>query len=120
MDTSRSSRRVAARRSRLGLAAALFVVLVGAALAGTASGGSQRSMPNYDVQELSSLGGSYSAGTSINNAGWVAGNASVASGDLHAALWRFGSVTDLGTFGGAGTNSAVLWPVKNELGAISA
>ncbi len=119
MDTSRSSGRVAAHRSRLGLAAALFVVLVAAALASSASGASQRTMSNYDVQELGSLGGTYSAGTSINNAGWVAGNALVASGDLHAALWRFGSVTDLGTFGGPGTNSAVLWPVKNELGAIS-
>jgi len=118
MDTSRSSRRIAARRRRLGLAAVLFVVLV-AALAGGASGASQRSMPSYNVQELGSLGGPYSAGTSINNAGWVAGNSLVASGDLHAALWRFGSVTDLGTFGGPGTNSAVLWPVKNELGAIS-
>src|SRR6266540_709439 len=112
MDTSRSSGRVAAHRSRLGLAAALFVVLVAAALASSASGASQRTMSNYDVQELGSLGGTYSAG-------WVAGNALVASGDLHAALWRFGSVTDLGTFGGPGTNSAVLWPVKNELGAIS-
>ncbi len=64
MDTSRSSRRIAARRRRLGLAAVLFVVLV-AALAGGASGASQRSMPSYNVQELGSLGGPYSAGTSI-------------------------------------------------------
>jgi probable HAF family extracellular repeat protein len=98
---------------------AVLVVLVTAILASGASGASQRTMPNYDVQELGSLGGTFSAGASINNIGWVAGNSAVASGDLHAALWRFGSITDLGTFGGPGTNSAVLWPVKNELGAIS-
>jgi probable HAF family extracellular repeat protein len=109
MATSRSSRPVAA----------LIALLVAAALAAGASGGSQRTFSGYSVQELGSLGGTYRVGTSINNTGWVAGIAAVPSGDVHAALWRFGSVTDLGTFGGPGTNSAVQWPVKNELGAIS-
>jgi probable HAF family extracellular repeat protein len=103
----------------MGLAAVLIVLLCAAALVVSASAGSRRAEPGYDVQELGSLGGGSGIGTSINNTGWVSGHSAVPAGDRHAALWRFGSVADLGTFGGAGTNSAVLWPVKNEAGAIS-
>ncbi|MBV8118264.1 MAG: hypothetical protein JOZ01_09810, partial [Candidatus Eremiobacteraeota bacterium] len=39
------------------------------------------------------------------------------SSSSHAALWRHGAVTDLGTLGGA--NSAVEWPVKNDRGIIA-
>lgn len=120
MDTSRANvtrRRHAAGNT--GRTVVLAILLAATMLASNASGASQRTMPHYDVQELGSLGGSYSVGTSVNNSGWVAGQATVATGDLHATLWRFGSVTDLGTFGGPGTNSAVLWPVKNDLGVIS-
>jgi probable HAF family extracellular repeat protein len=123
MATARSPRAAAARRRHprrmLALIGSLAVFLLAATLTGSASGNSRRTFPDYDVQELGSLGGTYHVGTSINNAGWVAGEAAVPSGDLHAALWRSGSVADLGTFGGPGTNSAVLWAVKNELGAIS-
>jgi probable HAF family extracellular repeat protein len=111
------SRRPAARS--ICLTAVLVALLVAAMPAGGAPGDLHRTMPDYDVQELGSLGGSYSVGMSVNNTGWVAGQSTVATGDLHATLWRFGSVTDIGTFGGPGTNSAVLWPVKNELGAVS-
>ena len=113
-----AARRRPAPRS-ICLTVILVAALVAAMAAGAASGSSHRTMPQYDVQELASLGGSYSVATSVNNTGWVAGNSTIATGDLHAALWRFGSATDLGTFGGPGTNSGVLWPVKNELGAIS-
>jgi probable HAF family extracellular repeat protein len=37
--------------------------------------------------------------------------------NTHAAIWWFGGIRDLGTLGGA--NSAVLWPVKNDLGVVS-
>ncbi|HMJ00209.1 MAG TPA: hypothetical protein VK488_10285 [Gaiellaceae bacterium] len=96
-----------------------MALLVAAMLVTGASGASHQTTPGYEVQELGSLGGSYGVGTSVNNTDWVVGHSTIATGDLHAALWRFGSVTDLGTFGGPGTNSAVLWPVKNELGVIS-
>jgi len=36
---------------------------------------------------------------------------------MHAALWRAGTVTDLGTLGGP--NSAVEWPVENDRGYVS-
>jgi len=101
------------------LAGVLVALLVAAGLATGASGASHQATPEYEVQELGSLGGSYGVGTSVNDTDWVAGHSTIATGDLHAALWGFGSVTDLGTFGGPGTNSAVLWPVKNDLGVLS-
>jgi probable HAF family extracellular repeat protein len=118
----RRSRAAATRQGssarRVVLIGALLAVLVAGTPASGASG-APSAQPAYEVQELGSLGGGFGIGASINNTGWIAGQSTVAAGYLHAALWRFGSVTDLGTFGGSGTNSAVLWPVKNELGVIS-
>lgn len=67
----------------------------------------------YRVHALSSLGGTVSAGSGINNRGTVTGY-SYLPGDatMHATRWRDGILTDLGTLGGA--NSAVLWPVKSS------
>jgi probable HAF family extracellular repeat protein len=70
----------------------------------------------YVITELP-LGGSSSAGSSINNRGWVAGLSSLPGGVTHATLWRNGTPTDLGTLGGA--NSAVLWPVENNSGIVT-
>lgn len=88
-----------------------------AGLADPAAAGIGHGKPRteYVVQELGSLDGA-SAGISVNNRGWVAGHSRVAGGDMHATLWRDGSVTDLGTLGGP--NSAVLWPVKNDRGLV--
>lgn len=73
---------------------------------------------NYHVTNLPSLGGSSSAGSSINNRRWVAGISNLPGDQVqHAALWRGESILDLGTLGGP--NSGVLWPVKNERGIIS-
>src|SRR5215469_8149913 len=72
----------------------------------------------YTVINLGTLGGVLgSSAWSINNKGWIAGEANL-SGDgvEHAALWRDGAVTDLGTLGG--DNSAVALPVKNNAGLI--
>ena len=71
----------------------------------------------YEVTQLGSLGGTSSAGNSINNRTWVAGTSNLPD-DLttHATLWRDGATIDLGTLGGP--NSAVLWPVKSENGMI--
>jgi len=81
------------------------------ALAPTTSGG-------YTVTVLPSLGGTNSAANSINGRGWPMGT-SFLSGNttMHAALWRNGNVTDLGTLGGP--NSAVEWPVENDKGYVS-
>ncbi len=73
--------------------------------------------PQYDVSDLPSLGGTNSRGNSINNRGWVAGHSNLAGNQSrHAALWRDGSVLDLGTLGGP--NSSVAWPVKNNRGIL--
>ena len=72
----------------------------------------------YTVINLGTLGGELgSFAHSINNDGWIAGVANL-SGDTeeHAALWRDGVVTDLGTLGG--DNSNVNSPVKNNNGLI--
>lgn len=74
--------------------------------------------PRYTVIDLGTLGGVFgSSAHSINNKGWIAGVANL-SGDTveHAALWRDGVVTDLGTLGG--DNSNVDFPVKNDSGLI--
>lgn len=111
----------AARRRAAGVLA-LVALVVGGMLTTSTSGAapSSRGMPNYEVQELGSLGGTVSFGSSINNRRWVAGVSSLAgNGVQRAALWRRGAVTDLGTFGGPDTNGSVLWPVKNDRGLIS-
>lgn len=96
----------------------------------TASGGTgniaaaNRALPatgsgsGYTVTVLPSLGGTNSAANSINERGWPMG-VSFLSGNtiMHAALWRNGSATDLGTLGGP--NSAVEWPVENDRGYVS-
>ncbi len=103
-----------------GVALGILLVLLLAVTSGVGASGAGASgqTSGYQVEELGTLGGS-AIGSSVNNRPWVAGFSAVPTGEVHAALWRFGSVTDLGTFGGPGTNSAVLWPVENELGVIS-
>src|SRR4029450_9094564 len=74
---------------------------------------------DYDVTILQGLGGGAGA-NSINNRGWVAGQAN-REGDAvsRAALWMGGPIpVDLGSLGGQGTNSAVAWPVKGNGGVI--
>jgi len=97
---------------------------------GVAQSGSNGIVPNYasraatgtgsgyTVAVLGSLGGTNSAANSINDRGWPMGT-SFLSGNMtmHAALWQRGKVIDLGTLGGP--NSAVEWPVENDLGYVS-
>jgi probable HAF family extracellular repeat protein len=78
----------------------------------------QHRLAVYHVTQLGSLGGTSSAGASINNVGWAAGNSNLPGDQItHATLWRNGATVDLGTLGGP--NSAVLWPVKNTNGIIA-
>src|SRR5215468_3960051 len=59
---------------------------------------------NGAITDLSTLGGSQSAGTSINAAGQVAGHSLISNGDTHAFL--YGPLLDLGTLGGSLSDSA--------------
>jgi probable HAF family extracellular repeat protein len=72
----------------------------------------------YQVSNLPGLGGTNSAGNSVNNQTWAAGYSRL-TGDQtrHATLWRNGSLLDLGTLGGP--NSSVAWNVKNTEGIIA-
>jgi probable HAF family extracellular repeat protein len=85
----------------------------GAALAQTPA----KPKVQYQVSNLDSLGGTSSGGNSINDQSWVAGYSRLPDNQSrHAALWRNGSITDLGTLGGP--NSSVTWNVKNTEGII--
>ena len=71
----------------------------------------------YQVRNLGSLGGTSSAGISIDNIGLVSGFSNLAGNQsMHAALWLNGSAFDLGTLGGP--NSGITWPVKNDYGVL--
>jgi probable HAF family extracellular repeat protein len=70
----------------------------------------------YRVIKLSTLGGAVTVGTSLNNRGWVAGFADRPDLTRHATLWRGGTLTELGTLGGA--NSNVQWPGLNDRGMV--
>jgi probable HAF family extracellular repeat protein len=75
---------------------------------------------NYAVTNYHSLGGTASAGSSINNRGYIAGFSNL-DGDqiVHAALWQGEDPTDLGTIGDPETsNSSVVFPVKNKRGVV--
>jgi uncharacterized membrane protein len=73
----------------------------------------------YNVTILQGFGGAAGA-NSINDRGWVAGNANNTDNTIsHAALWTGGSTPrDLGTLGDPGLNSAIGWPVKPNNGVI--
>ena len=86
------------------------------AAAAAYAGDDEPVQPAYIVFDTGPAGGSFAFGSGINNAGWVSGAITTASGSLHAALYLPGNVIDLGTLGG--TNSAVEWPVKNNHGIV--
>jgi uncharacterized membrane protein len=73
-------------------------------------------LPKYYVINLGDpLGVPSAAAASINNIGWIAGDAFVTATTEHAELW-IGVPLDLGTLGGL--NSAVAWPNKSNTGEI--
>ena len=70
----------------------------------------------YTVVELKTLGGTFAAGSSINDEGWISGlSGNAGNAVFHAALWRNRTAVDLGTLGGP--NSAVEWP-NHDLGLV--
>src|SRR5208283_2992219 len=62
--------------------------------------------PRYKVNDLGTLGGTYSLAGGLSNTGWVEGYSTV-PGDAayHAVLWRKGVITDLGTLGGPNSDA---------------
>jgi len=97
----------------------LVAVCCGAALTPAQAQGPQavKAKTQYQVSNLPGLGGTSSGGNSINNQTWVAGYSRLAGDQTrHAALWRSGLLSDLGTLGGP--NSSVTWNVKNTEGVI--
>jgi probable HAF family extracellular repeat protein len=78
----------------------------------------QGSQPSYRIDRLPTLFGN-SQGGGINNPGSIAGYSGRSDGKRHAALWRSGVVTDLGTLGtGTGLHSNVQWPGINDNGMV--
>jgi probable HAF family extracellular repeat protein len=96
----------------------LLTFLIAACCCGAAMAQTQaKAKVQYQVSDLASLGGTSSGGNSINDQSWVAGYSRLPDNQSrHAALWRNGSITDLGTLGGP--NSSVTWNVKNTEGII--
>ncbi len=73
----------------------------------------------YQVSTLPGLGGTAGQANSINNRDWLVGAANLEGDTISkATLWVRGSVISLGALGGPSANSAVAWPVKNDLGLI--
>ena len=98
----------------------LLTVLIAASCCGAALAQTQaqaKAKSQYHVSNLDTLGGTSSGGNSINDQSWVAGYSRLPDNQSrHAALWRNGSILDLGTLGGP--NSSVTWNVKNTEGII--
>lgn len=93
------------------------LIFAATATASAAEHVARRPPTSYRVTVLPSLGGTASAGNSINNRGWVAGTSNLPGDTVtRAALWRDGKIIDLGTLGGP--NSAVLWPVTTDNGTV--
>jgi probable HAF family extracellular repeat protein len=77
----------------------------------------RRGHSGYRLIELPTLGGAEAFANWINDAGWVAGAADLASVHAeHAFLWRKKTgIRDLGTLGG---KNSLAWPV-NDLGEVA-
>jgi probable HAF family extracellular repeat protein len=71
-----------------------------------------RCLLTYMITDLGTLGGDASSATAINAAGQVAGWILIGDSQFHAALWKNGSMTDLGTLEG-GTGKAEAHGINN-------
>jgi probable HAF family extracellular repeat protein len=57
---------------------------------------------------LGDFGGQVSGPEALNLRGQIVGLAETAAGDFHAFLWERGTLTDLGTVGGASSGAAAV------------
>jgi hypothetical protein len=80
------------RTTRLRTLAVLGALIVSLLLvtSGLSPAGAEQPRPTlYHVTQFGSLGGTTSAGNSINNRGWIAGSSNLAGDTMtHATLWR--------------------------------
>src|SRR5207247_11182439 len=86
----------------------LLTLLIAACCCGAALAQTQaKAKSQYQVSNLDTLGGTNSAGNSINDQSWAAGYSRLTGDQVrHATLWRNGSTAeDLGTL--AGPNSSL-------------
>ena len=97
-----------------------------AALAGTASAAEapqRHDAQRYTITVLTSLGGTNSRANSLDDLGIVGGYSKVTGNAVrHATIWSLRAPQtpiDLSSLGGAGFNSSIAWPVKNNVGLVS-
>src|SRR5437588_12875834 len=89
--------------------AVIAIAIGGAAwaLAQDTAAQNQSQPRHYQVTNLSPLGGTNARGNSINDRDWIAGYSTLPTNQTrHAALWRNGNITDLGTLGGPNSTVA--------------
>ncbi len=76
--------------------------------------------PSYYVDDLGTLGGTFSFAGGLNNKGSV-GGATTVPGDtvIHSFLWREGQMTDLGTLGGPNSDTSWRLNDRDEVGGVA-
>jgi probable HAF family extracellular repeat protein len=73
---------------------------------------------DFTMDDLGTLGGTYSIARSVNKSGQVAGSSAIASGFLHACIWNGDTPQDLRTLGGVGQDTWSEASAMNESGQV--
>jgi probable HAF family extracellular repeat protein len=117
----------AARHARSAVILLLVAFAIAVALSPPVAAAASRTTPSrYALTVLPTLGAAFdlSNGAGVNNRGWIVGDAnvpgstSIANATEHAAVWRNGAITDLGTLGGP--NSSIGFVARpNDTGLLS-
>src|SRR2546428_14065333 len=110
-----TTKNVIAQHTHKGVTQALLIIVTVVCVAlvpAHAQGQVQaKTKTQYSVSNLPGLGGTSIGGNSINKQTLVDGDSRLTGNQSrHAALWRNGSILDLGTLGGP--NSSVTWNVS--------
>jgi probable HAF family extracellular repeat protein len=91
-----------------GLAIALFTLPARA----------QQPPVRYSINDLGTLGGTFSEAVSVNNQGLISGSSTLPDGTTHALLWQKGRLIDIGAPGLGGPNSNSRAFDANERGQV--
>jgi len=100
--------------SRIARAGLALAVLAGMVWAQEQSVPQKQGAVRYIITDLGTLGGPFSEALDVNNNGLVSGVATLTDGTEHTFLWQKGVITDIGTPGLGGSNSAAV--TVNERG----